>query len=869
MLVCCGFINSVIATAQADEQTAYHFDIPQQALITSLHQLSSQTETLILFPYSLVEHKTGRAVKGQYPLKKALEKVLQGTGLISVSSEEGVLTISSLESYLQKSEGSGGMSVKRNLLASTIGFLMGGGVVAQDAAVDEEGTVWALEEVIVTATKRPVALQDLPMTVSVLGGETIDKRGLVDMDDYLRTLPGVSMHDRGAGFNAIVIRGVASSPQDEDYPTAGSYFGEVPISNLRGASAVGGAANADIKLVDIERIELLRGPQGTLYGAGSLSGTLRVIPASPNLEQIEGQLKAGLSQTGEAGGNNNMVQGVVNVPLIEDELAVRVVAYKFDNSGYIENKVSSQLHPSIASAVASGGVARDRGDVGADEYTGARVATLWRPNKDLDITLTYLQQEIEQDGKPEANLDLDGSYQQQRLNTGVEGSSYEFLKNDIDITSLVVNYDVGWATISSASSWLDYLVETEEDISFLRNDAFFADTSRDTSLFVEELKLVSQLQGPVQFVAGYYYEDKEDSHDDSSRVRWVWSGDPALDPHPGTFLLESWGPITTVQRSVFSEVTYSLSEKLDLTLGGRHYDYKVRNTGFFEFRGTRFTDAEVLRRDESGETYKANLSWTPDGDTLIYGQWAEGFRLGSVRSATNANARCDDDRDGILDDIGIAHPGGTESDTTENFELGLKSVMMDGRVTLSTSLYRINWEGIPVSISLPSCNSSVLLNAGESKSEGIDLEFQVSLSEQLHLNVATSYGESVLTEDAESIGEKGDNLPGSSDFNFSSGLEYSFTLRGYDAFTRVDYAYISEYYSTTEETGPASGGFGQTHLKAGISLGKVGLELFVNNVSNVDDITWFEPVAARNGRDFQRVYRVRPRTVGLNITYNF
>ena len=220
--------------------------------------------------------------------------------------------------------------------------------------------------------------------------------------------------------------------------------------------------------------------------------------------------------------------------------------------------------------------------------------------------------------------------------------------------------------------------------------------------------------------------------------------------------------------------------------------------------------------------------------------------------------------------MGFAVPDGIDSDTTENFEFGIKTSLVDDRVSINAAIYRINWEGIPVRFALPSCNTSVTLNAGESRSEGIELEMQARLLESLSLSLSASYGESTLAEDAENIGKKGDNLPASPDFSFSAGLEYGFDLAGHASFVRVDYAYISEYYFRTE-VAPGdrpAGDYDQIHFKAGMAFDQFDVDLFVNNLTNADDLTWVEEVNNRfNGTN--RVYRLRPRTIGLNVAYKF
>ena len=737
------------------------------------------------------------------------------------------------------------------LMAASDGYSATGdkqpGVAGQESRI-------VIEEVYVTATKRDTSLQDTAMAISALDGEAIERRGLVGMDDYLRTIPGVSMQDRGAGQNSIVIRGLSADPQ-EDSSTAGIYFGETPISDLFSASNLGGAGSGDIKLVDIERIEVLRGPQGTLYGSGSMAGTVRVIPNSPNVEEVEGKLALRYSQTGGEGGDNTMVQAVINVPIVENELAVRGVAYKYENSGYIKNVAASQPVAGIATTTSLGGVARDKDDIGNDSYTGFRVAALWRATSNLDITLSYLQQEIEQDGTPEVNLDLAGDYQQRRINTGRQGSSYELLENDIDITNLLLEYDFEWGELTSASSWVDYQSGLETDLSHitlffgLPNQPFYSDGTSNTDIFTEEVRFSSNFDGALQFIVGLYYEDRELTQ----RSPWLWSGAPALEP--GFQLSDVDATVDTEQKALFGEVSYDISDQLTMTLGGRYFDYERSEDRTLSFFGTASQTKTAI--EETGQTYKVNLSYAPNEDTLIYGEWAEGFRLGSGQ-AESANCIAE----------GFATPSQVDSDTSENFELGFKTSLADNRVTLNAALYQVDWEGIPVTAN-PAGACVYTVNAGKAKSEGIEIELQARLNEFLQVDLSASYGESTLEEDS-SIGSKGDNLPGSADFNASVGIQYLFMLGGYDSFARLDYVYVGEYYNSVNEGSAGSlpaGDFSQINVKVGVDLGKFAVDLFVNNLTDDDSLTWVDSV--NGGIGVNRANRIRPRTVGLNFNYQF
>lgn len=277
---------------------------------------------------------------------------------------------------------------KKFKLVTVIGCLCAGGISAQAISEESEESEESDESkesnnnvVLVTAGKRGAsALQDVPMSISVATSDMIEKKGLVGMEDYLSTLPATNFLERGAGRNGIIIRGVTASPQSDS--TVGVYIDETPVSGLGDF----GGGNPDLKFVDMARIEVLRGPQGTLYGDGSIAGTIRAIPNEPELNVFSGNIAGNFSSTADQGGDNTMLQGVFNLPVVEDSFALRIVGYDYDNSGYYES-ISGSNAAKQTWAQAFGGIATDKSDVGSDEYTGGRITALWQVTDDFDATL--------------------------------------------------------------------------------------------------------------------------------------------------------------------------------------------------------------------------------------------------------------------------------------------------------------------------------------------------------------------------------------------------------------------------------------------------------------------------------------------------
>ena len=874
LIMACGSYGPVYGLgANATDSTRYTFDIPSLKVEEALSQLAKQTGHQLLFSYALVNSHDSTAVKGEHSLTSALQQLLQTTPLTGHLTERGVIVVTdtSARNHMEKGRGNMNITTKKGLLAGLVGLFAAGGMTQAVAQGGEAATGQsAIDEIVVTATKRATSLQDTAMSISALSSETIEKRGLVGMEDYLQAMPGVSYQDRGAGQNAIVMRGLSANPQT-DNEAVGVYFGETPTAGLSNASTGGGGGNLDIKLVDIDRVEVLRGPQGTLYGSGSMGGTVRVIPNAPNAESLEGSISVNYSNTSEEGGNNTMVQGVLNIPLVQDELAVRAVAYNFRNSGFIKNVAASSdpdVDAILAGGKAFGAVPVNRDDVGNDTYKGFRLTTMWLPADNLDITFGYTTQEIEQTGWPEVDLALD-DFQQARL--PVRDGLSEGLENKVDIINLNANFRTSWGEFTSTSSWIDYEHFSLFDFSFLLGLPIDSRGEKIVDNFVQEIRFSSDFDGPLQLLAGAYYEDRKSSRD----FTLLFTGDPDMEstvisfftapPLPETFFSQQTFVDNVTQQAVFGELSYKITDQFTATFGGRYFEYEqeapITLIGIFG------DDSSNVSNKDSGSTYKLNLSYQLSDDVLIYGEWAEGFRLGAPQIITFPG--CDADGNGLAelpDGSEIKIPDNVSPDELENFELGIKTSFAENSVILNASIYRINWSGMPVQTQL-ACGPSIIVNAGESTSEGVELETQIMLSENLRIDLSASYGEAKLAEDAPGLGAsalKGTDLPGSANFNSTASIEYDFTLGRADAFIRFDYAYVGEYYSSFAKTGQNSGDYSTLNAKVGASIDQFNMDIFVKNLSNSDDFTWTE-----NQFGFSRAYQLRPRTIGVNFGYTF
>ncbi|PHZ85107.1 TonB-dependent receptor domain-containing protein [Paremcibacter congregatus] len=851
-------------TAQAEE----NFNISAQPLAKALLEFNQQSGLTVAAPSDLIVGKKGVAVRGEMGPEEALIQILSGSGLKLSQASTGAYLVT---------ESSGFQKISYN---TTADYQEDMAVYEDDERADEvEG--FALEEVVVTATRRETGLNDTVGSISAIGSKEITRRNFSEMNDYLRTVPGVNFIEVGLGNNAVIVRGLGVDPQNEGITssaTTGIYFGEVSLSGLTAQGS-----GSDLKMIDLERVEVLRGPQGTLFGSGTLAGAVRNIPKAPNLDEFEGSVKAGYSNTAKSGGDNTKFEAVINVPLVEDKLAARVVAYRHDTSGYINNIAGTQLANDgtivpgfpAATAVALWGGAelyQDESNLGATDYTGGRVSVLWKPVDDLSITFQHAYQKAEQKGQPYVELGLGAAPYTQvtlQLGDGPETAGRQIGHGDeIHITNVVAEYDFGWASVLSSSSWVDDKGERVQDATSFGGFPGIQYVNSSAEFFSQELRFVSQLDGPLQFVAGVYYEEVE-----VDLLVDTWSTTDELAAFFGTatrLLIANSAQKSADQLSFYGELSYDITEQLKVSVGARRFDYE-KNSHTIQ-AGILGNSDNLGVFDETGTNFKASLSYTPNDDTLLYAEWAEGFRLGDASFPVLAET-CDVNNDGILDGTSVPLKGGFDSDTSENFELGAKMTLLDNRLQTNIAVYQVNWVGIPVSVfggldqDPRVCLQAITANVGKARSRGFEFETMYQLTESLRVNLGGAYTNAKLTEDAPGLGAfAGDRLPGAADFTVNIGLQYEYDLGDNPSYVRGDYSYVNEFYNKLGEVGTRTGGYSQLNISAGVSLytGQLDIGLFVHNLTNENALTHADTVALDD-----RAYRLRPRTIGINVGYNF
>ncbi len=704
-------------------------------------------------------------------------------------------------------------------------------------------------DIVVTARKRTETLQDIPSSIAALGNEQISKLGADSLEEFAGQTPGLTLTGNRAN-SQIVMRGVTTGTVNQDQAqikeTVGLYLDETPIAVQR--------YSPNLKLYDLDRVEVLRGPQGTLYGAGSMAGAIRLITRKPDANEFSASAKGQLASV-DNGGTTRTVDGMINIPVVPDVFAIRAVGFWKHNAGFIDNVTTKE------------------NNVNWEESKGGRIAARLTPGPatTIDALVTY------QHSRHNAR----SIYAQEAgyLNTTVAVNEPYVDKN---ITaSLVINQEFDPFDVTLVGSYrnkkLDYLIETGTFVSFvapsfrslplgvINNDA-------DQKDYSAELRLSSKPSSPIQWTIGAYFEDKTNFFAQDLTVRGV---DAA-----GGFNSLSFGAardqlfvsdITLKDRQIalFGEVVVPIGERLKATVGGRYFDVKQRSTVVF---GGIFADPQIgtfpFRTNESGFNPKFNLAYEFDRDRMVYAQAAKGFRLGGTNEPVPFNACAAD-----LAARGLTKaPDGYKSDSLWNYEVGAKTSWLDRALTVNVSAYRIDWKNPQVSAQL-GCGFNVFVNAGGLQIDGGEFETVIRPTEGLTIRGALGYTDSKLTENLTFVsGRKGDSAPFVPKWTMSGSIDYTHQLSdSLEGFVFLSYQ-GNDVRNTRFNPALAANSrlpaYDIINARVGVNADRWSLELFVENLGNSRGLT------NRNFYPFSltamtQMEVVTPRTIGVDLSVKF
>lgn len=820
------------------------FDLPAQQLENALLGFSEQAQVQVLTASTVVPDRMTGEVAGRLRARVALETLLVGSGLVYSVVNDDTIAIRSA----QASGGSSGASTPTPVsspvaLASTNSRILlaqaePAATTGTSAAAPERATRRAeaqtVEEVVVTATKRGEATaQSVPISITALSGDHLTEAGATTFADWSHAVPGLVFQDQGPGDKRYIIRGV----QSIGAPTVGVYLDNAVISGSNGEDD-GGGKNIDIRLHDMERIEVLRGPQGTLYGAGSLSGTIRLITKQPKLDRFEGEVNAESSDTSRGSENYNF-DGVVNVPIVEDKLALRAVGWYVNESGFIDN------------------VRLGNTDINTEETTGGRLTVALAATDRLKLTGSILYQDQNVGGKS-FYFPSDGDLRNSEYTLGPR-------TDRATISQLDLNYRFDAGTFDVSSAYFDRFV-------FFRFDStpiliFFGVPDlpavtlqpEDSSIWTNEARYSSNLSGPFQFVVGALHQRLRRSF--TSSVVSVDADGRATGTEPDIFGRTSAKQVK--QEAVFGEGTYDFTPQWSLTAGLRWFksEEDANSQNVFPFFGGPPEDPRSSHTSEHKVTPKVSLAYKVKDGVLVYALAAQGFRQGGTNDAGFGSL--------------IQVPEGFDSDSLWNYELGLKSAWLDRRLLLNLTAYAIRWSDIQTKNRTPNLGFVYIGNAGTASSDGLEAELTMLPLRGLELRASVAFQNARLTEDQplaatdNDAGRDGDRIPNTPRFTANGSAQYTWPLSAsLDAVLRGEVSYVGEsqtYFSSRSEFFQRLAPYALADFRVGVQANNWNATLFVKNAfdrrAQIDKLYQTDAPLS--------VFTARPRTVGVNVGYRF
>jgi len=797
-----------LVTSVALAQTI-EFAVPGGELKAALDAYTKQAGIQLVYREDDVRGLTTHGVRGAWSTEDALEKILAGTSLKA------------------RRDASGAVVVVRGETADVVG----GGeerdlrlAQAESAQPTSESVESGVEEVIVTAQRREQNLQDVPISITAVSESKLRALGAYEFADFVRTVPGLTFNEFGHNDGNFVIRGITSDIYGGGIQsTVGLYIDDLPSMDT-----FAGLSTPDLHLFDINRVEVLRGPQGTLFGSGAMGGAIRVITNKPDVHRFASAVDTVLSAT-QGGDISYGVSAMVNLPLLEDRLAMRAVGYLRDTGGWVDSQVF--------------GKNRDK-----EKSIGGRFMMSFVPVEDLTLTGTITYQK---------SNPRDGS----SLNDVIDGKpartleSPEFVDDKLMVYNLVGEYSFAGMKLRSSTTYADKHVLEQQDATVSTRGIFGPDAPPSvlnfddhSSNFFQEIHLFSTGDQRVGWFVGAFLRDQTHRTYDFS---WLVPGAEDLygsGPYgaAGNDIYSYIDRSRTKEKALFGELEFKLTDRLQATVGARFFKNTYDNVNTSVGLLNNGASTSLRASSESKDTWKYVLSYKLSPDAMVYAQASQGYRVG------NANPVVPDPT-----------PPQYGPDDLWNYEVGAKTKWLGGRLQLNGAAYYIDWKKMQLA-QYTENGFAYVSNVGDTRSAGAELELEAQFTDALSYTMAASYNSAEIRVDNLAIGaSKGDRVPGVPHFTLSNQLQYGFELgadrRGY---VRLNHQYISDSYSFFNKDG--AGRMGDYHvvgLRVGAVVNHWDLALFANNLFNDDSVV----AALATGY----VYELRPRMIGINARWNF
>lgn len=705
-----------------------------------------------------------------------------------------------------------------------------------------------LEKVTVTATRRSTLLQDTSLSMSVLNGSQLEDHGVISVGTAVQLVPGVALTSGTPGQSDIIIRGVGSSASQQTLAgavlnsTTATYLGQIPISSTA-------RKTPDLRFIDMEQVEVLRGPQGTLYGASAMGGVVRYMPNRPDSSGFSGAVGSSVSSTKD-GGMNYGLDGFLNIPLSK-EAALRIVGYNYSNDGFIDVVGTSQDQ-----------------HANTERTSGGRVALRLTPNSraTVDLTAAFSESKTGHVNMISSTYVVPSSFLTTPTVTPVSTDQLKVQhKMPTKDTSTVLGAEVNYKFDSSDATFVLAQKKADSFSSFESAEfvgltaAHFGSTNpADAKTTSAEIRFASNAKNQfVDWLVGGYFENT-DGHVSNNAIS---QGDPVLLGFFGSFV----GKVTEQERqikykesSVFGELTMHLTPDLGLTAGIRHA--KVDTNNMFISASPSASNFSKLGVDQSTSetvaTYRTNVSYKLSKDVLLYSNIATGYRPGGFNPGASTPV-----------DIPSTSFG---SDNLVNYEIGTRTSWLNDRLTLNAALYRIDWDKMQTSVIRQTGAAtfySSTQNVGKAQIDGLELEAGFRATKNLRLSAAYSLSDARIVEAVALTSKVGDPLPGTPKNSSSLTVDWrNPNSSGGQYVASATYRNVGERLMALNSsvTMPA---YNQVDLRAGIEMANgLDLSFYVNNATNEIPIYMNVKTAVPN---FSYYAIGAPRTLGFTARYRF
>lgn len=674
--------------------------------------------------------------------------------------------------------------------------------VAQEApaaAVDDANT----NTIVVTATRRNTTLMDTPINISAISADQLAREHIDDIRDLADFTPGLTISDTGPGSTgSIVMRGLNASDVSSggaNYDDSlGIYLGEVPLYY-------------DFKLIDIARVETLLGPQGTLYGLGTLAGAIRYIPNRPNLTEFEGEAHGRLYGKSHGSKSGKQGDGVINIPIVKDHVAFRTATGYYYDPGFIDSPLLLQTpgvslpQPGGTSGVSASDYAANlkaRKDLNFEKTFTTRNQLLIQANDGLKVDFTYAYQQTKTDGGQANSAGVLGTGKYESASRYVEPvnrhahlASMEINANIANIADLVSTTAYTNVRTRSQSDNTDLLLDLDYDYELFPAFSSFNESDNRRKQVNQEVRLVSRHGGPFSWVLGGFYNNQKTKNDYAEHTPGL-SDFYGISGNPDDLEYVSYTRSKVTEKAVFGEGTFKVTPKWQVTGGARYFKYtsNIQGALVLPLLGDPLSpyDADPAggKAKKDGWVWKFNTSYNFTPNFMIYGTYSKGYRIGGP----NRVAPCPDPVPTNQQNA-CALPNEIQfgPDTTKNAEIGIRTQLLDRKLTFNFDVFHIAWDGIQVDSATFYGVTGITVNGGAARSQGFEASFQLRPIPALAIQGTYSYTDAKLTEDVPGIitirttpnnydgrpkftqldALDGDRLPGSAKNSGSLGATYT------------------------------------------------------------------------------------------------